>query len=60
MIKKYLADRIAPAEILGEVGKFPYTERDGQLHLFKVAYRALVAIAPQGPLVLMEWVGRDA
>ena len=55
-IKEFLRNRIAPAEILGEVGCYPYKEKDGQMHLFKVEYRALVAVAPQGPLVLMGWV----
>lgn len=34
-IKTYLEQRIAPAEILGDIGEFPYIQKDGQIHLFK-------------------------
>lgn len=56
-IKEYLQKLIHPAEIIGEPSSFPYIEKDGQTHLFKVEWRALVAISHQGPLVVMSWVG---
>lgn len=58
-IKDYLRKRVWPSEILGEVEQFPYVEEGGQIHLFKVAWRALVAVTPSGPLVIMEWVGQE-
>lgn len=56
-MKEMIQQRIDPAEVLGEVGCFTYKEADGQLHLFKKEWRALVAVAPRGPLILMAFVG---
>ena len=59
-MKEYLQMRILPAEILGNVSRFPHKDKDGQIHLFKSEWRALVAMTPGGPLVLMSWVVWDA
>jgi hypothetical protein len=50
-IKEFLQKRIHPAEIMGEVSCHTYKEKDGQLHLFKKEWRALVAIAPEAHLL---------
>jgi hypothetical protein len=57
LLRQQLEKSIEPYEIIGEIEEFPYIEKDGQVHLFKKEFRALVAIAPRGPLVLYEWVG---